>query len=254
MTLGSAGQRGRWRLAKVQREAQRRRLEARHALALARHRRSIARAKAAATEFAVGTVGTGVLVVITSGLSEVFWSVACALCALETGVWSRRLVHRRRLQAPAAPQLPQAVPSPPPRTSAAWPALRRLETAVTAIRRLGPALPADLVEAARPSVDAARTAYDVGRAQAAQIAATEAALAVVPVPERPALEEVRAQLLAELDLAAVAVERLLASVTRLIGARSGYDARGQLSAATAEVVARTYGLAAAALTTAHQQP
>ena len=35
--------------------------------------------------------------------------------------------------------------------------------------------------------------------------------------------------------------------TRLIGARSGYDARGQLSAATAEVVARTYGLAAAAL-------
>jgi hypothetical protein len=43
-------------------------------------------------------------------------------------------------------------------------------------------------------------------------------------------------------------------VTRLIGARAGYDARGQLTAATAEVVARTYGLAAAALTTAHREP
>jgi hypothetical protein len=254
MTLGSAGQRGRWRLAKVQREAQRRRLEARHALALARHRRSIRRARAAAVEFTVGTVGTGVLVVITSGLTEVFWSVACALCALETGLWSRRLVHRRGLQPPAAPQLPQAVPSPPPRTSAAWPALRRLETAVTAIRKLGPALPSDLLEAARPSVDAARNAYDVGRAQAAQIAATEAALTVVPVAERAALDEVRRQLLDELDLAADAVERLLSSVTRLIGTRAGYDARGQLSVATAEVVARTYGLAAAALTTAHRQP
>ena len=254
MSLGQAGQRGRWRLAKVQREAQRRRLEARHALALARHRRSIRRARAAATEFAVGTVGTGVCVVATSGLTEAFWSVACALCALETGVWSRRLVLRRRVEPPRAPELPQAVPSPPPRTSASWPALRRLETAVTAMRRLGPALPADLVEAARPALDAAGTAYDVGRAQAAQIAATEAALAVVPTTERAGLEDVRGRLLAELDLAADAVEHLLASVTRLIGTRSGYDARGQLTAATAEVVARTYGLAAAALTTTHREP
>jgi hypothetical protein len=125
---------------------------------------------------------------------------------------------------------------------------------VTAIRRLGPALPADLLEAVQPSVEAARNAYDVGRAQAARIAATEAAIAVVAAAEQEALERVRWQLLEELVHAAEAVEHLLASVTRLIGARSGYDARGQLSAATAEVVARTYGLAAAALTTAHLEP
>jgi hypothetical protein len=254
MTLGSAGQRGRWRLAMVRRDAERRRLEARHALALARHRRSIRRARAATTEFAVGTVGTGVLVAVTSGITELLWSVACALCVLETGLWSRRLASRRRVQPPAAPRLPQPMPSPPPRSSAAWPALRRLETAVTAIRRLGPALPADLLEAVQPSVEAARNAYDVGRAQAARIAATEAAIAVVAAAEQEALERVRWQLLEELVHAAEAVEHLLASVTRLIGARSGYDARGQLSAATAEVVARTYGLAAAALTTAHLEP
>ena len=99
-------------------------------------------------------------------------------------------------------------------------------------------------------MQAARAAYDMSRAQAAQIAATESALAVVPAADRAGLEEVRAQLLGELDLAAVAVERLLASCTRLIGARGGYDAAGQLTAATAEVVARTYGLAAAALVSA----
>jgi hypothetical protein len=253
MMPGSAGQRGRWRLAKLQREAERRRLEARHAIAIARHRRGIRRARASVLQFGVGTVGSGVGVAVASGYAELCWAVAAVLCAAETGLSLRRLTHRRRLQPPSPPSLPPAVPSPPPRTSASWPALRRLETAVTAIRRLGPALPADLVEAARPSVEAARTAYDVGRAQAAQIAATEAAIAVVPAAEREALERVRGELLEELVLAAEAVERLLASVTRLIGARTGYDARGQLSAATAEVVARTYGLAAAALTTAHRE-
>jgi hypothetical protein len=248
------GQRGRWRVAQVQRDAQRRRLEARHAVALARHRGRLRRARAAVVEFGVGTAGSGVAVAVTSGVTEVLWSVACAVCALETGLSVRRLAQRRGLEPPAPPQLPVPVPAPPPRSSAAWPALHRLDTAVTAIRRLTPALPAHLVEAAGPSVEAARAAYDVGRAQAAQIAATEAALAVVPDADRAGLAAVRTQLLGELDLAAEAVERLLASLTRLIGARSGYDARGQLSAATAEVVARTYGLAAAALTNGHPGP
>ena len=46
----------------------------------------------------------------------------------------------------------------------------------------------------------ARAAYDMSRAQAAQIAATESALAVVMPSERAAIEQVRAQLLSELDL------------------------------------------------------
>ena len=88
----------------------------------------------------------------------------------------------------------------------------------------------------------------MGRAQATQIAATETALTIVaPGRTSPSSTQVRAQLLVELDLAAEAVEHLLTSCTRLIGARSGYDAQGQLTAATAEVVARTYGLRAAAL-------
>jgi hypothetical protein len=254
MTFGSAGQRGRWRVARFQREAERRRLEARHAVALARHRRSLSRARGAVVRYAIGTVASVVGVIVTAGFAELTWAAAGAACAVETGLWSRKLVLRRRSEPPAAPRLPLAVPSPPPRGSSAWPALRRLETAVTAIRRLAPALPSELVEAARPSVEAARAAYDMGRAQATQIAAAEAALGVAPATDRTDLEQVRAQLLHELDLAAVAVEHLLASCTRLIGARSGYDARGQLSAATADVVARTYGLAAAAQTMPYHSP
>ncbi len=246
MTYGSAGQRGRWRLAKLQRDTERRRLEAKHALALARHRRSVRRAKATALEYGTGAAGSVVGIVVAHGLAQVCWIVAAAGCLLESALWSRKLVQRRRVAPPTAPVLPQAVPAPPPKTSTAWPALRRVETAVTAMRKLAPALPHDLAEAAAPSITAARSAYDMSRAQAAQIAAAEAALAVVPAGDRGGIEQVRAQLLGELDLAAVAVERLLASCTRLIGARSGYDATGQLSAATAEVVARTYGLAAAA--------
>jgi hypothetical protein len=253
VTFGSAGQRGRWRLAKLQRDAERRKLEARHAMALARHRRGVGRARANVVRFTLGTVGSIVGAVLAAGFAELFWAVAAAGCALEAALWSRQFLVRRRSDPPTAPALPQAVPAPPPRSSAAWPALRRVETAVTAIRRLAPALPADLAEAAAPSVAAARAAYDMGRAQATQIAAAEAALLVVPAADRTSVEQVRARLLDELDLAAVAVERLLTSCTRLIGARSGYlplHAQGQLSAATAEVVARTYGLAAAALTSA----
>jgi hypothetical protein len=246
MTLGQAGQRGRWRLARVQREAQRRTLEARHALALARHQRALRKARGATARFAAGTGISVAGVVLSSGYLEACWGTAAAVCAVETVVWSRHWRTRRRADPPRAPALPAAVPLPPPRTSAAWPALRRLETAVTAIRRLAPALPADLVEVAAPSVEAARVAYETGQAQAAQIAASEAAIEVVAPDEREALQAVRAGLLTELDAAAAAVEHLLASVTRLIGARAGYDARGQLSAATAEVVARTHGLAAAA--------
>lgn len=254
MTFGSAGQRGRWRLAQIKRDTERRRLEAKHALAMARHRRRLRRARVVTTEFAVGTAGSVVGVVVAHGVAQSCWIAATAACAVETGLWGRKLLQRRQTAPPTAPALPQAVPAPPPRGSTAWPALRRVETAVTAIRRLAPALPADLVEAAAPSVEAARAAYDMSRAQAAQIAATESALLVVPTGDRSSLEEVRGQLLAELDLAAVAVEHLLASCTRLIGARSGYDARGQLSAATAEVVARTYGLAAAALVSSPYPP
>lgn len=246
MTLGQAGQRGRWRLARIQREAQRRKLEARHALELARHRRSLRRARGATTRFAAGTGVSAAGVALSSGYLEICWGVATVVCAVETVVWSRLWRARRRLQPPAPPALPAAVPLPPPRTSGAWPDLRRLEAAVTAIRRLAPALPSDLVEVAAPSVEAARLAYETSQAQAAQIAATETALEVVGAGERESLQAVRATLLAELDAAAAAVEHLLASLTRLVGARAGYDARGQLSAATAEVVARTYGLAAAA--------
>ena len=174
------------------------------------------------------------------------WGVAAAVCAVETVVWSRNWRARLRLDPPSAPALPAEVPLPPPRTSAAWPSLRRLETAVTAMKRLAPALPPDLADVAAPSLEAARVAYETGQAQAARIAATETALGVVPAAEQESLEAVRAGLLTELDLAATAVEHLLASLTRLIGARAGYDVRGQLSAATAEVVARTHGLAAAA--------
>jgi hypothetical protein len=253
VTLGSAGQRGRWRLAKLQRDTQRRKLEARHALAVARHRRGVRRAKVTTVEYGLGAAGSVVGIALAHGVAQVCWILAAVGCLLETALWTRKYVQRRKTEPPAAPALPQAVPAPPPRTSAAWPSLRRVETAVTAMRKLAPALPPDLAEAAAPSVQAARAAYDMSRAQAAQIAATEAALAVVPTGERAAVEEVRAQLLGELDLAAVAVERLLASCTRLIGARSGYlhqQVTGQLSAATAEVVARTYGLAAAALVSA----
>jgi hypothetical protein len=246
MTLGQAGQRGRWRLSRLQREAQRRRLEARHALELARHRRAVRRARGATARFAVGTGISVVGVALSSGYPEVCWGVAGTLCAVETAVWSRHWRARQRLDPPSAPTLPAAVPLPPPRTSSAWPALRRLETAVTAIRRLAPALPADLAEVAAPSLDAARVAYETGQVQAARIAAAETALSIVAAAEQEPLHAVRAGLLTELDLAAAAVEHLLASLTRLIGARAGYDARGQLSAATAEVVARTHGLAAAA--------
>ena len=246
MTLGQTGQRGRWRLARIQREAQRRKLEARHALELARHQRAVRRARGATTRFATGTAVSVVGVGLSSGYLEACWGAAAVVCAVETVVWSRHWRTRTRQDAPLAPALPAAVPLPPPRTSAAWPALRRLETAVTAIRRLAPALPPELAEVAAPSVEAARVAYETGQAQAAQIAASEAALQVVGAGERAPLQAVRAGLLEELDAAAAAVEHLLASVTRLIGARAGYDARGQLSAATAEVVARTHGLAAAA--------
>lgn len=251
--MGSAGQRGRWRLAQLQRDTQRRKLEARHALALARHRRGVRRAKVTTVEYGLGALGSVVGIVLAHGLAQTCWIVAAVGCVLETMLWGRKFARRRVAEPPRAPALPQAVPAPPPRTSAAWPSLRRVETAVTAIRKLAPALPADLAEAAAPSVQAARAAYDMSRAQAAQIAATESALAVVPGADRAAIEQVRAQLLGELELAAVAVERLLASCTRLIGARGGYahpDMAGQLSAATAEVVARTYGLAAAALVSA----
>jgi hypothetical protein len=246
MTLGQAGQRGRWRLARIQREGQRRALEARHAMELARHKRAVRKARGTATRFATGTGVSAVGVALSSGYLELCWATAAVVCGVETVVWSRHWRARTRQQPPAPPALPAAVPLPPPRTSAAWPALRRLETAVTAIRRLAPALPPDLAEVAAPSVEAARVAYETGQAQAAQIAASEAAIEVVPVDERASLLAVRAALLIELDAAAAAVEHLLASATRLIGARAGYDARGQLSAATAEVVARTHGLAAAA--------
>ena len=253
VTLGSAGQRGRWRLAKLQRDTERRRLEARHALALARHRRGVRRAKITAIEYGIGAAGSVAGIVFAHGLAQVCWIVAAAGSSLEAVLWTRKHAQRRRSAPPDAPALPQAVPAPPPRTSAAWPSLRRVETAVTALRKLAPALPPDLAQAAAPSIQAARAAYDMSRAQAAQIAATESTLAVLPAGERQAIEQVRAQLLGELELAAVAVERLLASCTRLIGARQGYaqpDAAGQLSAATAEVIARTYGLAAAALVSA----
>ena len=179
VTFGSAGQRGRWRLAQIKRDAERRALETRHTLALARHRRRVRRARLVSAEFAVATAGSTVGVVVAHGLAQTCWIAATAACALETGLWSRKLVKRRQAAPPTAPALPQAVPAPPPRGSSAWPALRRVETAVTAIRRLAPALPPDLVEVAAPSVEAARAAYDMSRAQAAQIAATEAALLVV---------------------------------------------------------------------------
>ena len=250
MTLGSAGQRGRWRLAKLQRDTERRKLEAKHAIAVARHRRGLRRAKVTTIEYGLGAAGSVVGIVLAHGFAQACWIAATVGCAFETVMWARKFAVRRKTQPPSAPALPQAVPAPPPRTSAAWPALRRVETAVTAMRRLAPALPPDLAEAAAPSLQAARAAYDMSRAQAAQIAAAESALAVVDAADRQSIEQVRAQLLGELDLAAVAVEHLLASCTRLIGARQGYDAAGQLSAATAEVIARTYGLAAAALVSA----
>lgn len=244
MTTGSAL---RWRVARVRREAERRRLETRHALLVARHRRRLRRARWLSAGFGAATVVSVVGTLDTGGVVEMSWAVAAVGCALEAGAWGRAMVLRSRAEPPAAPALPHAVPSPPPRGSAAWPALRRLEAALTALRRLTPALPAGLAEAAEPSVAAARAAYEVGRAQAAQIAATETALAIISAADRPGLEQVRSQLLAELDLAAAAVEHLLTSATGLIGTASGYDAQSRLSAATAEVVARTYGLRAAAL-------
>ncbi len=248
MSRVSVVQRSRWRVDSIRRDAERKRLEAKHALLIAKHRRSVARARSHITWYAVGAAGSVVGVGVSHGFARFCWSVALVACVAEVGLWFRKLKARRAAPPPTAPQLPQAVPAPPPRTSASWPALRRLESAVTAIRKLLPALPPDIADIARPSVDAARAAYDMGRAQATQIAATETALTIVPLEERSQIEQVRGQLLSELDLAAEAVEHLLTSCTRLIGARSGSDARGQLSAATAEVVARTYGLQAAALT------
>jgi hypothetical protein len=254
MSFGTAGQRGRWRIAALRREAERRQLEARHKMVLARHRRSVQRARAAVGWYAAGALVSAAGIGLSAGFARVCWSVAAAACAVEAGLWLRIWATRRRAAPPAAPQLPQAVPAAPPASSAAWPALRRLETAVKAIRKLSPALPPDLAELARPSVDAARAAYEMGQAQAAQIGATETALTLVPPDQRASIEQIRVQLLGELDLAAVAVEHLLTSCTRLIGARSGPEAAGQLSAATAEVVARTYGLRAAALSGTDLQP
>ncbi|MFL6138640.1 MAG: hypothetical protein ACJ74O_12665 [Frankiaceae bacterium] len=233
------------------REIDRRRLAAAHERAMTAHRRAVRRATRWTGRYA-GAAGVALVIVpLTHGWAELGWGATSAALAVRAGRSALEARRRRSATGPLPPALPPALPAPPPPGSAAWPALRRVDAATAALRRLLTGVPSGERAVLAPALQAATGADDAARLQAAEVAAIEATLQATHRDGgwRPELtSELTSELadrLAGLDRAADAVEELVAGARALLRT-TGQDAASRLRAAVDEVVARSYGVRAAA--------
>lgn len=243
------------RVASWRREADRRRITARHEYAVRARERGIRRARAATARYGVLAGGALVAVPLTHGWGDHLALGALSAVSAARSGWLARTARRRAASpVPRAPILPPVLPPPPPPGSAGWPALHRVDGAVDALRRLAGAVPADIAPLLESADEAARDAGDAARSHAARIAAAEGALRTARAGAAGTeLRHSIAVLAADLERAAAALENLVATCARLSTGTDGYDPARQLSVATDEVVARTHGLLVAAAT-AYDEP
>jgi hypothetical protein len=169
-----------------------------------------------------GAAVAAVLTVPEPGASPVLWLVAGALSVGAARSWS---VLR---SAPPLPRLALPVAPPPPRGSAAWPYVRRLENARASLARMLPLVTAAGREAAAEAAQAAHDAEGALRWQAARLAAVEPHRGTEP------------DLLGGLEHGVAAQERLVAAVADLVAA--GADPFG--AARLHDAADRLHGLAA----------
>jgi len=132
---------------------------------------------------------------------------------------------RQRAGGPPVPALPPPLPLPPPVQSAAFPAVRRLDAAGVALRRLlltaraGGATVATTADAAMASAAAAERAL---HAQASQLATVESTAATVVDPRaRATVQAAINPLLGDLEEGVAAFEQLLAAAAELASASVG---------------------------------
>lgn len=233
------------------REANRRRIAATNAYAIAVRTAALRHARRATAGYAAAATGALVAVPLTSSWTE----AGCGLLAVVFGVRSGSSAARARRIArsplPLTSTLPAAIPAPPPLGSAAWAPLSRIESAATAIRRLARASgPASVLASAE---GAAVTLADAARLHAARVAALEGARrSLAPPAAAPLTEQVRA-LLRELERGAEAAEDLVAAAAGCVsGGGTGHTPvtleamASALRSATDEARARAHGLRVAA--------
>lgn len=199
-----------------------------HAQSLARQERLRSRARRR-LPVQVAVAGGSTAGVAFLGLGD-GWLVL----AVGSGLLALRSLSRLTQRAPAVPPSPSftpaAVPAPPPRGSAAWPALGRLEDARTAMARLLPLV----APAGRDAADEAwRCAADNDialRWQAARLGAVEPHRGVEPALTEPLYAGVEAQ------------ERLVAGLADLVAASADPHAVLRLQDATDALHALAAGL------------
>jgi hypothetical protein len=223
-----------WRVAR--RELDRRRIAARHAHAVRAHERAIRSARRWTARYACAATAALVAVPLSSGWSEVVWGATSGVLATGAGLSAREARRRDGRRPPLAPPAPAALPGPPPLGSAAWPALRRIDVASAALRRLAATAPRAAKDALTPTVAAAIAVEDEARRQAWRIGLAEA-------DPRHSAGGLAADL-ADLDRAADAVEDLLASAEALLD--GGGHGASALRSAIDDATARAYGLRVAA--------
>src|SRR5664280_2406689 len=139
---------------------------------------------------------------------------------------------RQRAGGPPVPALPPPLPLPPPVQSAAFPAVRRLDAAGVALRRLlltaraGGATVATTADAAMASAAAAERAL---HAQASQLATVESTAATVVDPRaRATVQAAINPLLGDLEEGVAAFEQLLAAAAELASASVVGAAAGEV--------------------------
>ena len=177
---------------------------------VARHRRSVRRARAALGRRIVAATGLGAAAAVLLpysgiGLPDVGWTTAAAAAAASALVAGRRV---RRLERHVPP------PALPRQTSAARPATDRLGRAVGALTALTARLGAG---ASDPAVEAAAAERSL-RELAARVDAVEAALAIAPAEAYAGLIEARRLILARLHEGIEAYERLVGAVAQCVAA------------------------------------
>jgi hypothetical protein len=201
------------------------RRQAAHAKAVRKRERSRAEARRELPVKAVLAVATAAAGTATEGGDWALYPVAVV-----AGVGALRAV--RALRRPPLPPLldlalPPAVAPPPPVTSAAWPAVRRLEAVRVELTRLVPLVAPAGRDVADEAWRAAGEADAALRWQAARLAAVEPHRGADPELLRPLLAGVACQ------------ERLLAAVADLVVA----SADPQSSTRLVDVTDRLHGLA-----------
>lgn len=195
-----------------------------HAKALLRRERVLRQARRALPVEASVAVGSAVAALAVNGT----WAYVALGATVLAGQSVARLARPPAVPPPPAPVL--RLPPAPPRTSAAWPAVRRLEEVRAALARLVPLVAPVGREAAEEAWRAAAEADVALRWQAARLAAVEPHRGAEPV------------LLEHLLAGVAAQERLVAGLADLVSASADPLATMRLQDATDALHALAMGL------------